>query len=111
MNNITIITYPPDPNYKQLQITQEELDIYIQPVLDALKAKKLDPMGIGMFRQSAIMGCKNLPIALDNYKSGELTDRNIMLFAITDAITRLITYRIFLERPEQDIYQECTTIA
>lgn len=109
MNNYTIIAPDPLP-YKQLQITQEELDTYLLPVLEALKAKKLDPIGIGRFRQSAIMGCKNLEIALDNYKTGELTDRNIMLFAITDAITRLVTYRIMLERPEEDIYQECKTI-
>ncbi len=101
----------PFMNYKQLQITQQELDTYIYPIMEALKAKKLDPMGIGVFRQSAIMGCKNLQIALDNYKTGLLKDRSIMISAITDAITRLATYRIMLERPERDIYEELTTYA
>lgn len=107
MTTFQQIIYSPDMS-NHLTITQQEVDDFIQPLLEHLKTKMIDPVGINMFRHAAIMGCKNVPLVLDSYKTGELKHDLVVKMSLEDAITRLAIYRIMLERAEGDIYRECT---
>lgn len=90
----------------QIHITQDEITQVLHPIIDQLKGATLDPIGIDAFQHATKMAFFNVKIAMDNLKSGRLSDRDVMLDAADRAIAKAIILRVMLERPEEEIYQK-----